>query len=94
MQRKPHFRTAQPPSVPVEDFGSLTQETLRQQGISGWVSTAAHQPSTWVQLVDPPTAFSFDQALLLCQCSDDQWLAWIPDYGEILLSTSDFNSFS
>lgn len=48
------------------------------------------RPSTWVRLFNPPTAFSFDEAWLLCQCSDEEWLAWIPDYGEILLHTDEF----
>ncbi|MEZ2224839.1 hypothetical protein [Microcoleus sp.] len=46
--------------------------------------------STWVRLFHPPTAFSFDEAWLLCECSEQKWLAWIPDYGEILLSTHEF----
>lgn len=46
--------------------------------------------STWVRLFNPPTAFSFDEAWLLCECSEEKWLAWIPDYGEILLSTHEF----
>ena len=48
------------------------------------------QPSSWVRLVSPPTAFSFDEAWLLCQCSESHWLAWIPDYGELLLSADEF----
>jgi hypothetical protein len=48
------------------------------------------QPSTWVRLIQPPTAFSFDEAWLLCQYSETQWLAWIPDYGEILLNSHEF----
>ena len=48
------------------------------------------EPSSWVRLVSPPTAFSFDEAWLLCECSGSQWLAWIPDYGELLLSTDEF----
>ena len=47
-------------------------------------------PSIWVKLSNPPTAFSFDEAWLLCECSDEKWLAWIPDYGEILLSKDEF----
>ncbi len=47
-------------------------------------------PSTWVKLFNPPTAFSFDEAWLLCEYSEEKWLAWIPDYGEILLSTNEF----
>ncbi|HBE20908.1 MAG TPA: hypothetical protein DEG17_12635 [Cyanobacteria bacterium UBA11149] len=49
-----------------------------------------YQPSTWVKLFNPPTAYSFDEAWLLCECDDNQWLAWIPDYGEILLKTDEF----
>jgi hypothetical protein len=49
-----------------------------------------YEPSTWVKLSNPPTAFSFDEAWLLCQCDDDTWLAWIPDYGEILLNVDEF----
>lgn len=48
------------------------------------------QSSTWVRLVNPPTAFSFDEAWLLCEAGENQWLAWIPDYGEILLNTEEF----
>lgn len=48
------------------------------------------EPSTWVKLFNPPTAFSFDEAWLLCQYDHDHWLAWIPDYGEILLHVSEF----
>jgi hypothetical protein len=47
-------------------------------------------PSTWVKLFNPPTAFSFDEAWLLCEFSEEKWLAWIPDYGEILLRTDEF----
>lgn len=48
------------------------------------------QPSTWVKLLEVPSSFSFDEALLLCQCSPDSWLAWIPDHGETVLHRSQF----
>ncbi len=48
------------------------------------------QPSTWVKLLELPSPFSFDEALLLCQNSQDEWLAWIPDYGEAVLHTRQF----
>lgn len=51
-------------------------------------------PSMWVQLLKLPTAYSSDQALLLCQCAEDQWLAWIPDYGELWLTTDQFCSLT
>ena len=48
----------------------------------------------WVKLLNPPTAFSFDEAWLLCQYAQDHWLAWIPDYGEILLHTDEISEVS
>lgn len=48
------------------------------------------QPSTWVKLLKLPSPFSFDEAFLLCQNNQDEWLAWIPDYGEAVLHTSQF----
>ncbi len=47
------------------------------------------EPSTWVKLKQRPDPFSSDEALLLCRCSATQWLAWVPDYGEMLVSPSD-----
>jgi hypothetical protein len=40
---------------------------------------------TWVKLWQLPSPFSFEEALLLCPLSHDQWLAWIPDHGEAVL---------
>jgi hypothetical protein len=48
------------------------------------------EPSTWVKLLHSPSAYSSDEALLLCQCGDGQWLAWIPDYGETVLHYEQF----
>jgi hypothetical protein len=48
------------------------------------------QVSTWVRLMQPLSPYSFEEALLLCQESADQWRAWIPNYGEAVLSTSQF----
>ena len=45
--------------------------------------------ATWVRLTQRPTPFSSDEALILCQCAENQWIAWVPDYGEITLSASD-----
>jgi hypothetical protein len=53
-------------------------------------TTQKIEPSTWVKLRQPPTAFSFDEAWLLCDCGNGQWLAWVPDYGEILLTVEEF----
>lgn len=47
--------------------------------------------STWVKLHNPPAELCQDEALLLCQAAANQWVAWIPDYGKILLGTTDFS---
>lgn len=45
---------------------------------------------TWVHLLELPSPFSFDEALLLCQISEDEWVAWIPDHGEAVLHNRQF----
>jgi hypothetical protein len=49
-----------------------------------------HQASTWVHLLEPPSAFSYDEALLVCQQSEDEWLAWVPEHGEVVLHINQF----
>lgn len=48
------------------------------------------QPGMWVKLLQLPSPFSFEEALLLCQCEENQWLVWIPDCGEAAIDTSQF----
>lgn len=48
------------------------------------------QADSWVQLLELPSTFSYDEALLLCQISEDEWVAWIPDHGEAVLQTRQF----
>jgi hypothetical protein len=73
--------------LPRHQMSTFAWENFRQNA-----STPQFEPSTWVKLLNPPTAFSFDEAWLLCQYSADAWLAWVPDYGEILLTTDEFCS--
>ncbi|MEH2266838.1 MAG: hypothetical protein V7K68_00135 [Nostoc sp.] len=47
--------------------------------------------STWVNLLQLPNLFSFDEALLLCPVSADEWLAWVPDHGEAILNIRQFS---
>lgn len=49
------------------------------------------QPSVWVHLLELPSPYSCDEALLLCQVSPDEWLAWVPDHGEVKLNTKQFS---
>ncbi len=48
------------------------------------------KPDTWVKLLELPSRFSFEEALLLCQISEDEWVTWIPDHGEAVLHVSQF----
>ncbi|MGF1937723.1 MAG: hypothetical protein RM347_025590 [Nostoc sp. ChiQUE02] len=47
--------------------------------------------SIWVNLLLLPNPFSFDEALLLCPVSADEWLVWIPDHGEAILNIRQFS---
>lgn len=47
--------------------------------------------STWVKLHELPSPYSYDEALLLCQHSDTEWIVWIPDYGQMILHRSQFD---
>ena len=49
------------------------------------------EASTWVQLRECPSPYSHDEALLLCQHSDSEWMVWIPEYGEMILHRSQFD---
>jgi len=46
--------------------------------------------NTWVQLLEKPNPLSHDEALLLCQQSETEWVAWVPDHGEAILSVEQF----
>ncbi len=52
--------------------------------------TRRFKPGLWVRLLEMPTPLSFDEALLLCRLSVDEWLAWTPDHGEIRLRSWEF----
>lgn len=56
--------------------------------------TAMPQPQsdTWVQLLEPESfsPLCHDEALLLCQISNWEWAAWIPDHGEAVINIEQF----
>jgi hypothetical protein len=60
----------------------------RRQNLEGLQQLRA---SIWVKLLLLPNPFSFDEALLLCPVSADEWLAWIPDHGEAILNIRQFS---
>lgn len=53
-------------------------------------ATPSSEGASWVKLVHPPSEYSFDEAMLLCQESPDTWVAWVPNYGEIRLKEHEF----
>lgn len=85
MKLQAYVRTSQPRSTQA----SLAHSRRRCK-LPDRPTAPKFSPYTWVKLFNPPTAFSFDEAWLLCQYSEEKWLAWIPDYGEILLNTDEF----
>lgn len=48
------------------------------------------EPDTWVQLLKLLHDYSHDEALLLCELTADEWVAWIPGHGEAILNVRDF----
>ncbi len=48
------------------------------------------QSKMWVKLLEPLTAFCYDEAILLCQQSAIEWVVWIPDHGESILNIEQF----
>ncbi len=55
-----------------------------------WTGVAPKPESnTWVQLL-MQERFDDEEALLLCQESEDQWVAWIPSHGETRLDIGQF----
>ncbi|NES83481.1 MAG: hypothetical protein F6K10_19870 [Moorea sp. SIO2B7] len=48
------------------------------------------QANTWVRLLELLNPFCHDEALILCQKSESEWVAWIPDHGESILNTTQF----
>ncbi|NJO77763.1 MAG: hypothetical protein HC827_04030 [Cyanobacteria bacterium RM1_2_2] len=48
------------------------------------------EPNLWVKLRDSLSPYSFDEALLLCQEANELWIAWVPDFGEVVLERHQF----
>jgi hypothetical protein len=52
------------------------------------------EANKWVKLLELPSPHSFDKALLLYRFSCKEWMAWVPNYGEIRLNESKFYALS
>jgi hypothetical protein len=46
--------------------------------------------NSWVKLLQGYTSFSSDKALLLYPISSQEWMAWVPGYGEVNLNVRQF----
>lgn len=62
---------AYPPPSPIKAYLDYPQHQL--------------EASIWVKLLNSPSPYSHNQALLLCQESENLWLGWVPGHGEVLL---------
>ncbi len=78
-------------SLQTAPIGSL-DPSLADQITSGWnpVCHITYNRDTWVKLLQPPSDYAFEEAKLLCQESPDTWVAWVPDYGVVVLNRSCF----
>ena len=68
----------------------LTLTTQQNRTLASHSIATRLPDSVWVKLATLPNPYSHDEALLLCRQSEDEWLAWIPDQGEIVLHVSEF----
>jgi hypothetical protein len=48
------------------------------------------QPGKWVNLREPLSPLSHDEALLLCRETANRWTVWVPGHGEATVDTSQF----
>ncbi|WP_026735348.1 hypothetical protein [Fischerella sp. PCC 9605] len=73
------------------DFGRLDFPIqAKRQDLDLKTKQQHFQTGSWVKLLELPNPYSFDEALLLCPISENEWVAWIPDHGEALLHTRQF----
>ncbi|OKH21094.1 hypothetical protein NIES593_16845 [Hydrococcus rivularis NIES-593] len=70
----------------------MTLSNIAQTGSNvQWRLLPSPQPNSWVRLLECLNPFCHDEALLLCQESESEWVAWIPDHGEAILHISQFS---
>ncbi len=71
---------------PISPLGSETEGLT----VSTWnpVCHITYTRDSWVKLIERPSPYSADEALLICQESIDTWVAWVPDLGEVRLNRS------
>jgi hypothetical protein len=60
----------------------VTQELI--ESFLGQIKEKARS-EIWIKISDLPNSFYFDEAILLCQKSENSWIAWIPEHGQIVI---------
>jgi hypothetical protein len=76
------------PNVSVIDVGVMDAGMM--DGATAEVAGFVPQRGIWVQLRNRPSDYAADCALLVCPVEEDVWIAWVPDYGEMVLPRSQF----
>lgn len=52
-----------------------------------WDRTLVCSHGDWVDLAQSPDSLSTPTALLLCELPDERsWIAWVPDFGELVIT--------
>ena len=64
---------------------SLTPKTIKANFTQAALENAL-QPGQWLKLESVPSPFAYDEALLLCRVSQREWISWVPNYGEYILT--------
>jgi hypothetical protein len=67
------------------DYQSLERQ-MTQDSFSQFLFFPELQPGQWLVLEKLPSIFAYNEALLLCQVSKHEWMTWVPEYGEYLLT--------
>jgi hypothetical protein len=68
-------------------FRSRTVVTSKTSQITYSLEVKANP---WVKLLQRPSSCSSDKALLLYRVSSNEWIAWIPEFGETRLNERQF----
>jgi hypothetical protein len=66
---------------------AIQSSTMPLVSIDGFIP----QRDLWVELRNPPAKYAEDMALLVCEVDADDWIAWVPGFGELLVNRSQFH---
>ncbi|MCM1985131.1 hypothetical protein [Lyngbya confervoides] len=75
-----------PTAYSVQPLASEATADLNPEGYP--VCRITYNRDAWVKMLQPPNEYSAEDAKLLCQESENTWVAWVPDHGEIILDRS------